>query len=355
MENRFDTLPEVESTRDGKPVARYTLKNCHGMEVVVTNFGCRIVALRFPDGNGTLRDVVQGFDCLEAYYPENHQSDFGAVIGRYANRLAGGRIEVGGICYQLPQNNGENCLHGGPVGWQYAVYDVVEYDRRHIVLTMTSPDGDNGFPGEVAVRVTYSLDERNALRIDYHATADRQTVINMTNHSYFNLNGDGNSSILNHRLQINADTYLPTDANQIPLGEKAPVEGTPLDFRKPHRVGDRIDADCEQLRIGCGYDHCWSLKNSGSLSASVATLCSEQSGIGFRLFSSAPGLQVYTGNYLDGVRGKGGIAYPRRSAICLETQCYPDSPNHHWPESSGTIGPDNPFDSTTVFQFFNGE
>lgn len=334
----------------GKLVSVCTLSNSEGVTVEITNFGARIISLVVPDGDGRRCDVVQGFDRIEDYFPENHLSDFGAVIGRYANRLAGGRIVVDGVGYQLLQNNGPNCLHGGPDGWQYAVFDVAECDGRRLQLSLVSPDGDNGFPGRVELRVTYTLGDDNCLRIDYYAFADRPTVLNLTNHSYWNLNGDQGSSILNHSLWIDADRYLPVDETLIPLGRYDSVAGTPLDFRTAKPIGRDIDADFEQLRIGCGYDHCWVLNAPRDLSRPAAVLRSPTTNIGLEVYTDMPGMQVYTGNFLDGVVGKGGIGYGRRSAVCLETQQYPDSPNHSWPESSGRLVPEHPFESTTIFK-----
>lgn len=335
------------STFKGTPVDFYTLR-CGAVEAIITNFGARIATLRVGGF-----DVVLGFDRVEDYFPENHASDFGAVIGRYANRLAGGRIEVDGTTYRLPQNNGPNCLHGGPDGWQYRAYNVLEATPTLLRMAMVSPDGDNGFPGTVLVEVTYTLTDNGALRIDYHATTDRTTVINMTNHSYFNLDGtatDCLGTIHDHLLQIDADRYTPTDDTAIPLGAHLPVENTPFDFRAAKPIGRDIDADHPQLNIGRGYDHNFVLRKP-SLAHPSAMLMSTVSGIRMEIYTTAPGVQLYTGNFLDGVHGKGGTAYPMRSAVCLETQQYPDSPNHRWPESTGYLKTDSPFHSTTIFKF----
>lgn len=314
----------------------------------ITPFGGRLVRLLF-DGV----DVVQGFDKVEDYLPERHLSDFGAIVGRYANRLAEGRIVVDGQTYQLPQNNGRHCLHGGPHGWQYSLFDVVAVDGNRIELSLVSPDGDNGFPGAVTARVVYTLAD-GALHIDYTAVSDRPTVINLTNHSYFNLSGDLSSCINDHRLRIDADRYTPTDETAIPREEHEDVEGTPFDFRKARAIGLGIDMDdCEQIRIGHGYDHNFVLNHRsgyGGLDFAAELACL-RSGIVMRVYTDAPGLQLYTGNFLDGEVGKGGVAYPRRSAVCLETQQYPDSPNRQWPESTGRLLPDKPFESRTIFQF----
>ncbi len=327
----------------------FRLTNATGIAVEITNLGCRIMRLEV---GGT--DVVLGFDSAEDYLPEQHLGDFGAVIGRYANRLAHGRIALDWDVIQLPRNNGPNTLHGGPRGWQYSVYDVVSASDKRLELTLVSPDGDNGFPGTVHARVVYTLDNDGALRIDYHAETDKPTVINMTNHSYFNLDGTTHHSPLgtihSHLLQIDADRYTPVDKVSIPLGKHEAVEGTPFDFRNPKPIGQDIAAEHPQLEIGLGYDHNFVLNHPG-LDRPSAVLTSPQSGITMELFTTAPGIQLYTGNFLDGVVGKGGVAYPVRSAVCLEAQQYPDSPNHRWPESTGYLYPDRPFDSTTIFKF----
>ena len=330
----------------------FRLSNGTDITLEVTNVGCRIMRLEV---DGT--DVVLGLDRPDDYLPENHLGDFGAVIGRYANRLAGGRIEVEGRICQLPQNNGPNCLHGGPRGWQYALFEVEDANESRLVFSHVSPDGDQGFPGTVKVRVSYTLDG-NALRIDYHAETDRSTVINMTNHSYFNLDGCNKlntqhltlNTIHSHLLRIDADRYTPTDSTAIPLDHHDPVDSTPFDFRTAKPIGRDIAADHPQLAIGRGYDHNFVLNHPG-LERPVAVLESPQSGIRMEVLTTAPGLQLYTGNFLDGIRGKGGVAYPVRSAVCLETQQYPDSPNRHWPESTGRLTPDQPFNSTTIFKF----
>lgn len=339
-----------ETTYRGKTAGVYSLRNANGMEVTMTNFGCRIMGIVVPDADGKPTDVVQGFDNVDDYFPERHLSDFGAVIGRYANRLADGRVVVDGKVWQLPQNNGSNCLHGGPDGWQYAVFDVLSLSDTTIRFHLVSPDGDNGFPGKVEVWVAYTLQDDNALRVDYRAESDRPSVINMTNHSYWNLSGDLGSSATDHILQIDADRYTPVGDTLIPLGYHDPVAGTPMDFRKPKAIGLDIEAPFQQLRIGSGYDHNWVLNGRRQTPTLAAVLACPQSGISLQVYTNAPGMQVYTGNFLDGVVGKGGTSYCRRSAVCLETQQYPDSPNHNWPESTGRIAPDNPFSSTTIFK-----
>jgi len=338
---------------DGRTINLFTLKNAHGLRATITNLGGRVVSLFVPDKQGVLRDVVLGFDRPEDYLPENHRSDFGAIIGRYANRLCNGQITVDGQPYQLPQNDGNHCLHGGPDGWQYRLFSVDSVTDKQLVLSLISPDGDAGFPGEMRVRVTYTLTDDNTLDVLYEAVTNKTTVINMTNHSYFNLNGDATTDILNHQLTIDADCYTPVDETLIPTGELAIVEGTPMDFRQTKPIGRDIAADFEQLRIGRGYDHNWVLNTKGDDTRACARLWSPVTGIVMEVYTTEPGMQVYTGNFLDGsVVGKGGVAYQQRAAVCLETQKFPDSPNHHWAESDAYLMPNEVFKSRTKFHFF---
>lgn len=330
----------------------YTLANKNGMTVRITNYGGRIVSLLVPDRNGKLKDLVLGFDRLEDYLRENHQTDFGAVIGRYANRLGDGRVTIAGTTYQLPQNNGRHCLHGGPVGWQYQFFDVDSYTGNALTLSLVSPDGDNNFPGEVHVCLTYTVTNDNRLDIRYFATTDAPTVINMTNHSYFNLNGDSDTTILNHFLTIDADQYTPIDDTCLPIGKKESVVGTPFDFRVAKPVGKDMGVNNIQLRNGNGYDHNWVLNTRGDITKPWARVESPVTGIVLEVFTTEPGLQVYTGNFLDGsVIGKNGVAYQQRAAICLETQKYPNSPNNFWPESNAFLNPGQAYNSHTIFSF----
>lgn len=333
-------------------LALYELMNSQGMRVVISNLGARIVSVFFVDIFGIERDVVLGFDNVDDYLPANHRSDFGAVVGRYANRIAGGRFSIDGRSYQLPQNDGTNCLHGGPEGWQYAIYDVVEASPTRIVMCLTSPDGDSGFPGNVRLTVTYTLSDDNALRIDYHATTDKATAFNVTNHTYFNLNGvDGDTSVYNHVVYIDADRYLPVDSRMIPSGDPIPLDGTPMDLRNPVMITDRNIDSHPQLKQAGGFDLCYVLNHPGDLSRPVARVDCPFRSIALEVFTDQPGIQLYTGNFLDGVVGKYGTAYDYQYGLCLETQHYPDSPNHQWPESPGIITPDQAFDSTTIFRF----
>ena len=340
------------ATYNGMPTALYTLTNANGMEVCITNFGGRIVSILVPDNQGQMKDVVLGFDKVSDYFPENNQTDFGAAIGRYANRINQGKITLDGVEYQLPQNNFGHCLHGGPTGWQYQVYECVEADATHVKLLRVSPDGDNNFPGEVKAYVTYTLTEDNKIDIVYEATTTAPTVINMTNHSYFNLTGDpANKSVLEHRLSLNSTSYTPVDDTYMTTGEIVPTEGTPFDFRQVKAVGADIDADHEQIRNGNGYDHNWVLNTDGDISKMAASLYCPETGIALFVYTDEPGIQVYSGNFLDGtVTGKKGAVYQQRHGICLETQHYPDSPNKpEWP--SVVLRPGETYRSHTIFAF----
>ena len=340
------------ATYNGMPTALYTLTNANGMEVCITNFGGRIVSILVPDNQGQMKDVVLGFDKVSDYFPENNQTDFGAAIGRYANRINQGKITLDGVEYQLPQNNFGHCLHGGPTGWQYQVYECVEADATHVKLLRVSPDGYNNFPCEEKAYVTYTLTEDNKIDIAYEATTTAPTVINMTNHSYFNLTGDPeNKSVLEHRLSLNSTSYTPVDDTYMTTGEIVPTEGTPFDFRQVKAVGADIDADHEQIRNGNGYDHNWVLNTDGDISKMAASLYCPETGIALFVYTDEPGIQVYSGNFLDGtVTGKKGAVYQQRHGICLETQHYPDSPNKpEWP--SVVLRPGETYRSHTIFAF----
>ncbi len=340
------------SEYEGKSTALYTLKNANGMEVCVTNFGGRIVSIMVPDRNGDFKDVVLGMDSVQAYFPENNQTDFGAAIGRYANRINQGKIVIDGETIQLPQNNFGHCLHGGPTGWQYKVYGANQLNDSTLVLTMDSPDGDNNFPGNVKAEVTYTLTADNAIDIAYKATTDKPTYINMTNHSYFNLNGDPTQPITNNILTVNASRFTPVDSTYMTTGEILDVKGTPMDFTSAKEVGAEIAmVDYEQIKFGNGYDHNWVLDTAGDDSQVAATLYSPTTGIKLEVLTNEPGIQVYTGNFLDGtVTGKHGIVYNQRTGICLETQKYPDTPNKpEWP--SALLNPGDTYTSHCIFRF----
>ena len=333
----------------------YTLKNKSGMEVCITNFGGRIVSIMVPDKDGKMKDVVLGFDniatnCIDDYI--RIPSDFGASIGRYANRIAQGRFVLDNDTIQLPQNNFGHCLHGGPQGWQYQVYDANLIDNTTLELTRLSPDGDENFPGNVTAKVTFKLSDDNALDIKYSATTDKKTIINMTNHSYFNLSGDPSQPATDHILYVNADNYTPVDSTFMTTGEIIPVKDTPMDFITPKAIGQDITKyDFVQLKNGNGYDHNWVLNTNGDITKPAARLTSPQSGITLEVYTNEPGIQVYTGNFLDGsIQGKKGITYNQRASVCLETQHYPDSPNK--PEYPSTVlRPGEIFQSTTIFKF----
>ena len=342
---------DFKATYNGQPTALYTMTNAKGMEVCVTNFGGRIVSIMVPDKDGKMQDVVLGFDKVSDYFPENNQTDFGAAIGRYANRINQGKFTLDGVEYQLPQNNFGHCLHGGPTGWQYQVYECVEADAQHVKLLRVSPDGDNNFPGEVKAYVTYTLTDSNKLEIAYEATTTAPTVINMTNHSYCNLSGNPVHSITQDILCVNANSYTPVDSTYMTTGEIVPVKNTPFDFTVPTLIKAYIDAKHEQIKNGNGYDHNWVLNTNGDLSKLAALLYSPTSGITMMVYTDEPGIQVYSGNFLDGtVTGKKGITYQQRCGICLETQKYPDTPNKpEWP--SAVLRPGETYQSHTTFAF----
>lgn len=328
----------------------YTLKNKSGMEVCITNFGGRIVSIMVPDKNGNMQDVVLGFDSIADYV--NIPSDFGASIGRYANRINQGRIVLDGDTIQLPQNNFGHCLHGGPKGWQYQVYEANPIDETTLELTRISPDGDENFPGNVTAKVLFKLTDDNAIDIKYSATTDKKTVINMTNHSYFNLSGNPSKAATDHILYVNADNYTPVDSTFMTTGEIVTVKDTPMDFTTPKTIGQDItNFDFVQLKNGNGYDHNWVLNTNGDIAQLAAKLTSPESGITLEVYTNEPGIQFYAGNFLDGtVKGKHGIYYPLRSALCLETQHYPDSPNKaDWP--SVVVRPGEKYHSTCIYKF----
>ena len=345
---------DFETVVDGDSTALYVLTNKNGMEVCVTNFGARIVSVMVPDVKGQLQDVVLGFDSIGQYI--RIPSDFGAAIGRYANRINKGQISVGGETIQLPVNNYGHCLHGGPQGWQYKVFKATPIGTSGLKLTLVSPDGDMNFPGNVTVSVTYRLTDDNAIDIQYEGTTDKETILNMTNHSYFNLNGDASTPITDDTLFINADAFTPVDSTFMTTGEITSVAETPFDFTTPTPIGARIDMeDNEQLANGHGYDHNWVLRESNDITSVAAKVVSPVTGIVLEVLTDQPGIQIYTGNFLDGtVTGKKGVVYNRRAAICLETQVYPDSPNKSlvnpsWP--SPYLKPGETYTHHTIFRF----
>ena len=337
---------------DGTPVFEYTLTNAKNMSVGVINYGGIITSIKVPDRDGKIDNVVLGFRNIDDYASKNPY--FGVIAGRYANRIAKAKFTLDGKEYKLAANNGPNSLHGGVKGFDKHIWQVKEMsgsDSVGLELAYLSPDGDEGYPGNLDVKVTYTLNDKNEFRIDYAATTDKATVINLTSHSYFNLAGNGSGTVLDHRLTINADKYTPVDATSIPTGI-ASVDGTPFDFRQPTRIGDRIRDGDQQLIYGRGYDHNWVLSrpNDGSL-ALAARLEDAKTGRIMEIETTEPGIQFYTGNFLDGtLTGKAGHVYQRRAGLCLETQHFPDSPNHSdFP--STILRPGDRFQSRTVFAF----
>lgn len=358
----FDTI-YINSIHGKKAVKLYTLTNGKGMEVCVTNFGGRVVSIVVPDKEGNPTDVVLGFPTAVDYFPENNQSDFGSSVGRYANRIKGGVLPIGTDTIQLAQNNYGHCLHGGLHGWMYQVYDAQQLDKSTLKLSLTAPDGENNFPGEVKVTVTMKVTADNALDIRYEGTTNKPTVLNMTNHSYFNLNGDPTQPITNCIAQINADFYTPTDSTYMTTGEIVPVAGTPFDFTQPKAIGQDFMGDSpakELLAIEhgedhTGYDHNWVLntyKNGkGDETKVCATVYSPITGIQLNVYTNEPGIQFYTGNFQNGtVVGKQGVKYPKNAAFCLETQKYPNTPNNpQWP--SCLLKPGETYNSRCIYKF----
>lgn len=336
-------------TPDGTEVDIYTLKS-GAIEARVITYGGIVQSIKVPDKNGKIADVVLGFDSLDGYTggPKPNPAFFGAIIGRYANRIGGGQFTLDGQTYHTPLNDGPNTLHGGPKGFDKAVWKAKEVPHG-VELTHVSPDGDSGFPGTLTAVVRYTLVGKD-LKIEYSATTDKDTVLNLTNHSYFNLAGQGNGDILQNQVKINATRYTPVNDNLIPTGELAQVAGTPLDFRKSAVVGARINDGNDQLKKGHGYDHNWVLDSGGKFSE-AAEVYEPSSGRVLQVLTDQPGVQFYTGNFLDGtIIGKGGKAYQRREALCLETQHFPDSPNH--PKFPTTeLKPGQKYHTVTVFRF----
>lgn len=336
----------------GEEIDLYKLRNSQGTEATVTNYGGRLVTLCTPDRNGKFSDVVLGFDSLDGYLAKNPY--FGALVGRYANRIANAQFSLNGQTYHLAKNNGENSLHGGTKGFDKVVWKASESSANGspaLELSYLSKDGEDGYPGNLTATVTYSLSDHDELKIDYQATTDKDTVINLTNHSYFDLSGQAAGSILDHEVMINADKFTPVNSNLIPTGELKPVKGTPFDFTTPTRIGDHIDEKDEQLQYALGYDHNFVLNNSGSGLSLAARVKEPKSGRVLEVSTTQPGVQFYTGNHLDGhVKGKGGALYGFRWAFCLETQHFPDSPNQAaFP--SAVLKAGEKYHGTTVFKF----
>lgn len=340
-----------QTTLDGKQTDLYTLENSRGMKVAITNYGGRIVSWMVPDRQGNYEDVVLGFDSIQGYLHAN-EIYFGALVGRYANRIAKGTFSLDGKTYHLPINNGQNTLHGGPGGFPNIVWNAKQLDDHNLRLTCSSEDMDQGFPGDMQVQVIYTLTDDNKLRIDYTAVTDKKTVINLTNHAFFNLQGAGNGSILDHELMINADAYTPIDSTMIPTGKIASVKGTPFDFTSYKKVGKDIKADNQQLGYGRGYDHNFVLNKPepGKLSLAVKVY-EPKSGRLLKIFTTEPGVQLYSGNFLDGSDvGKQDKPYKHRTALVFEPQHFPDSPNQ--PDFPSTVlKPQDFYHTLSVYEF----
>jgi aldose 1-epimerase len=344
------TSDSFGSTHDGTQVDRYTLTNRNDLHVSIITLGGIVTELMIPDRDGRLADVVLGFASLDGYLAEHPY--FGAIIGRYGNRIGNARFNLDGQSYSLAANDGENHLHGGHQGFDKVIWSAepgTEVDGPSVELNYISPDGEEGYPGELNTTVIYTLTHLNELKVEYRATTDRPTPVNLTHHSYFNLKGLG-ESIHDHVLKIDADQFTPVDSGLIPTGELRDVTGTPMDFRQPAPIGARIDDDYDQLRLGRGYDHNWVLKTNARKPTLAVTVVEPATGRTMQVLTTEPGMQFYSGNYLDGVGGKGGVNYQCRSGFCIEAQHFPDSPNK--PEFPSTLlRPGETYLSTTIYRF----
>ncbi len=337
---------------DGKMTDLFVLTNANGLEMCVTNFGARVVSLMVPDKDGIFADIVLGEDSIDIYVNRPKDYYYGAVIGRYGNRIGGAKFTLDSVEYALSANNNGNSLHGGPKGFHHRVWDVEQPDKQTLVFSYVSVDGEEGYPGNLTVKMTYKLTDNNEFYIEYEATTDKATVINLTHHSYFNLAGDAAGSINDHILMLNADFYTPVDQTLIPTGEILQVEGTPMDFRTPVTIGDRVnDTSFVQIQYGLGYDHNWVLNKSlpGTLEL-AATVKDPKSGRKMEVLTTEPAIQFYGGNFMKGDTGKGGRVYPHRGAFCLETQHYPDSPNKpQFPTT--TLRPGETYSHICIYKF----
>ena len=342
----FGALP------NGVKIYAYTLTNSKGMSATIINYGATVVRLQVPDRNGKIQDVILGYDDLNAY--ENGQSYFGGLIGRYANRIEKGQFTLDGKTYQIPVNDQGNALHGGTIGFNKRVWKATILKNARVPsleMNYISPNGEEGFPGRLDVHVTYSVTDNNELKIQYRATTNKPTVLNLTSHCYFNLSGEPTSSILDETVMINADKFTPTDSLSIPTGQIESVKGTPFDFLKPIDVGARINEDNTQLKYAHGYDDNWVLNGESGKLRQAATVYDPKSGRLMEVLTTEPGIQFYTGNYLnESIVGKGGVRYRYRCALCLETQHYPDSPNHKsFPSTE--LKPGRVYKQTTIYKF----
>jgi len=335
-------------TIDNNIVSLYKLTNANGMEALITNYGATIISLRVPDRNGKKDDVVLGYDSIQGYY--SGRAYFGCVAGRYANRIAKGEFQLDGVNYKLATNNGPNSLHGGIKGFDKVVWAATQ-DDDGLTLTYTSKDGEEGYPGNLTVTIRYTLKNDNSLHIDYHAVTDKATIVNVTNHAYFNLEGQGQDQILDHEVMINADGFTPVDSTLIPIGEIRKLSGTPFDFTTPHKIGERInDTLDQQIRYGLGYDHNFALNGEKGEMKLAVRVKAPISGRVMEVHTTEPGVQFYTGNFLNGSEKGKGSTYGYRSGFCLETQHFPDSPNQpSFP--SAVLKPGEEYKTTTVFKF----
>lgn len=345
-------LPDTSAyakTINGKQTHLYILKNKHGMEAAITNYGGRVVSLLVPDKTGKLTDVVLGFDSVGGFQKSTERY-YGATIGRYGNRIAKGKFKIDGKEYQSTINNAPNMLHGGKNGFQEMVWNAKLIDSSTLELSYLSKDGEEGFPGNLKVKVTYSLTDDNAFKADYEATTDKTTVVNLTNHAFFNLNGESSGTVLDHLLQVDADKYVPVDSTLIPTGKLEPVAGTPFDFLKPATIGSRINDDNQQLKNGKGYDHNFVL-NKHDMKTPVATVTGDKSGIKMEVFTEEPGLQFYSGNFMKGLNAmKHGKKDEYRTSFALETQHFPDSPNQ--PSFPSTLlKPGQVYKTQSIYKF----
>jgi aldose 1-epimerase len=339
----FGTLP------NGTEIKKYTISNSKGLTAEIINYGARVVSLKTPDRTGKPEDIIFGFDDLASYERDNSYQ--GAIVGRYGNRIREGKFSLEGKTYQLDINDGKNHLHGGKEGFYKQVWECRNADSKSVQLRYISPAGKGGYPGRVEITVTYTITDDNGLKIEYNANTDKTTILNPTSHCYFNLSGSPESSILNHELMINADYFTPVDAGLIPTGEILPVANTPMDFRTAKAIGRDIEANDEQILYGHGYDHNWVLNDYNGQVRLVATLYEAGSGRLMEVLTDQPGLQFYSGNFLDGsMTGKGGVKYNFRTALCLETQAFPDSPNKpNFP--SVVLRPGEEYKQTTIYRF----
>lgn len=345
------------TTQDGEAVDLFTFRTANGLEAAITNYGGRLVRLKTPDRRGRTEDLVLGFDTLDGYLKRN--PFFGALVGRYANRIANAEFTLDGHAYHISRNSGENSIHGGFRGFDKVVWRATEVQAEQepaLELTYVSKDGEEGYPGTLTVTATYSLSEENELQIRYSAVTDKKTVVNLTNHSYFDLSGQAEGSILDHVVTINADSFTPVNSHLIPTGEVRRIDSTPFDLRKPTRIGDRIalpnsQINDEQIQLADGYDHNFVLNRDGAGPSLAARVTDPGSGRVIEVFTTQPGMQFYTGNHLDGsVTGKGGVVYGFRSGVCFETQHFPDSPHH--PEFPSTeLNPGERYKQSTIFRF----